>query len=133
MQIRKAKPKDAKGSFKVIQSDDLNHLSEKAFVNASKNKLIIYFVAEHKKEIIGFILGFYSPLGKKAFISEVRVLKNFRSKKIGTKFVSHFCRFVFNNKVTRVYNFIERRLIPFYCGSCKFKKVNNWIEVVKKK
>jgi N-acetylglutamate synthase-like GNAT family acetyltransferase len=134
MQIRKAKVNDAKGSFNVIQCDFGKHISKKDFELSSKNKDVVYLVLEDKKQIIGYILAFIVPTCRsEALIHEVRILSQYRGKNLGKKLVDACCKELFKRKVKSIYAEIEKPLETFYCTTCKFKKVNNWIEVVKTK
>lgn len=134
MQIRKAKLIDAQGSFKVIQCDFGKHLSKKDFELSAKNKDVVYLVLEDKKKIIGYILSFIVPTRRtEALIHEVRILGEYRGKNLGKKLVDACCKELFAKGVKDIYAEIEIKLEKFYCKTCKFNKVNNWIEVVKKK
>ncbi len=101
---------------------------------STKDKAVVYWVAEDKKKVIGYILGFVVPTKRTdALIHEVRVLKSYRGKNLGKKLVDACCKELFEKGVKNIYADIEPDLEKFYCKICKFKKYNNWVGVVKKK
>ncbi len=47
-------------------------------------------VLEHKKEIIGFLLGGYTALPRQAHILSIAILQEYRGRGLGKKVLTHF-------------------------------------------
>ncbi|MGD9276799.1 MAG: GNAT family N-acetyltransferase [Candidatus Pacearchaeota archaeon] len=134
MKIRKARKSDIKGILELEKLDRGRYWKKKDFENAIKNKFAIVLVAEEKNNVLGYINGYFCPTKtSEVMIHETRVNRNLRNKKIGTKLVNEFCKAAFNEGAKEIYAEIDSKLKKFYIGSCKFKKSNNWIEVIKKR
>lgn len=134
MIIRKGKRGDSKECFNLQKLDKESYWQIKDFEKSAMDEDVIFLIAEQDKKILGYILGFIVPTKRtEALIHETRVDKRERGKRIGTKLVNALCKELFKRGVRDIYAEIESDLLKFYGGSCKFKKSNKWIEVVKHK
>ena len=131
MNIRKAKPKDAKPCLNLSKE---KYWQKQDFIRSVKDKDVVFLVAEIDKQVVGYILGFIVPTNRReAMIHETRVHTKHRRKGIGKALVNALCKALFNKKVKHIYAEIEPKHMKFYKGACKFKNSGKWIEVVKSK
>lgn len=135
MKIRKATKKDITGCLKMQKSDNEGSYWEKDDLqNSIKDEHVIFLVAENKKEIIGYIIGFIVPSKRnEAMVHETRVLKKYRGQKIGTQLVNELNKKLFEKGAKIIYALIEHKLLPFYQNSCQYKQSAEWIQMEKKR
>lgn len=134
MKIRKATQKDVKKCADIQKLDKKTSFKKSDLKYAIKNRDVIFIVGEESGEILGYTIGYIDPcLRKDVLISETRVDKRLRKKGIGTKLVEAFCKECFKKNKKEIAALIRPKHIKFYVKSCKFKKRDAWIEVVKRK
>ena len=104
MKLRKAKEKDLQNFIELRTEylkriDKQNKTSEEVDINKIKKEFQIFlkkdklfFVAEEKKKIIGYIAGniFINPWNKGGYIDDLYVSNNFRKKGIGKNLIKKF-------------------------------------------
>jgi len=97
--IRKAEVSDADSLFKLVCDFATSFKTERpAFEeclrNLSSDESVFLFVAENKKELIGYGLGFdhyaFYANGRISWIEEIMVNENFRGNGIGRKLMEVF-------------------------------------------
>ncbi len=132
MKIRKGLSGDAERCLEIAKLDKATHWTLKDFKNSVADKHAGFFVAEDKKKVAGYILGFVVPTRhSESLIHETRVDKSFRKKGVGTDLVEYFCKYMFRKGVKTISVLIDPKHLKFYVGACKFKRVDKWIEVSK--
>ena len=130
--IRKGNLKDIKQCLELQKLDKEKYWDKKDFVNSIKVKHVIFLVNEEDNEILGYVIGYYSPSKlDEVMIHETRVKKGQRRKGIGKKLVREFCKEAFNSKAKSIHALIKKEHLKFYGKSCKFKISDKWIEVKK--
>ena len=134
MKIRRATKKDVDGCFELSRQEHEHYWEKKDFYNSLKNKDVVFYVAEDGGKIIGFSEAFITPTRRKeAGMHETRVDVKYRGKNIGTKLVKAVTNALFKKHVKIISALIRPVHRRFYVGSCKFKEMDKWVEVVKKK
>ena len=134
MKIRKAQKKDVDGCYKLSRQEHEHYWEKKDFYSSLKNKDIAFYVAEEDGKIIGFSEAFITPTRRKeALMHETRIDVKYRRKDIGTKLVNAVVNDLYKKNVKIISALIKPELRKFYVNSCKFKEVDKWLEVVKKK
>ncbi|MBW3017531.1 GNAT family N-acetyltransferase [Candidatus Woesearchaeota archaeon] len=134
MKIRKAQKSDATACLQVFKLDKEKYWKLKDFEQAASDRYVIFLVAEEKKKILGYVIGYIVPTRKiEAALHETRVDRRERGKDIGTKLVDAFCKEAFRRGTKSVFAMIEPELIKFYGTTCGFKKVHQYLEFDKKK
>jgi len=134
MIIRKGRKSDAIKCLNLQKLDKESYWKQEDFEKAALDEDVVFLVAEEDKKIIGYVLGFIVPTKRtEALIHETRVDRRKRRKRVGTKLVNAFCKEIFKKGVKVIYAEIEKDLLKFYMGACKFKESDRWIEVAKYK
>lgn len=132
MNIRRVQKKDAKGFLNLQKSYGEHYWTREDFNAALKEEKVIFLVAEEDKNILGMIIGFFSPTKKhEVLLHETRVLSSKQRKGIGKKLVDAFCKQAFSRRAQVIYALIKKEHSTFYINSCKFKTSDTWIEIKK--
>ena len=97
--VRKAEVSDADKLFKLVSdfatSFKTDHAAfEECLKNLFSDESVFLFVAENKKELIGYCLGFdhyaFYANGRVSWVEEIMVNENFRCNGIGRKLMEAF-------------------------------------------